>query len=110
MVNKLIQVYYIDPDTKLDKLDEEVTELEESIQEYRLNNDIKPVLNELVDCLVIVLGIAIVKHSVNIKEFKSMLDYKLNRSIRIKKIMKETGKSYEEVRKNVRSVEGYCRL
>jgi len=102
MINKLIQVHYINPDTKLDKLKEEIQELIQSIDEYQNNADIYPVLEELADVCICTLGIAIVKHGVNTEEFKAILDNKLNRSIRIKKIMKETGKSYEEVRQDVR--------
>lgn len=99
MENKIILVHDIEPETKLNKLDEELDELYIAFKLYKNNNNILPLLRELADVCIIILGIAIVKHGLNIKEFKSIVDEKLNRSLRIKKRMKEEGKTYDQVRR-----------
>ena len=99
MENKLIQVYQIEPETKHKKLLEELDELNVAARQYRKSGNIYPVLKELADVSIIILGIAIYKHSVTLSEFKYIVNDKLGRSIRIKRKMKVTGKTYDQIRR-----------
>jgi len=99
MENKLIKIHHIEPETKLDKLDEEIKEFKQALDEYRNTGEILPLLKELADCLIIAIGIAIVRHGMNISEFKAIMGKKVNRRLLIKGIMKEKGISYDEARK-----------
>lgn len=98
MENNLIKIHQIEKEKKLDKLKEELNELNHSITDYENNAHIYPVLKELADVMIIILGIAIVKHGISIKEFIAILKQKVNRSVKIKKKMDETKQSYNKIR------------
>ena len=101
MQEQLNQIYQIEPETKLNKLDKKLKELQHAVQEYRNTGDIYPVLEEVADCLIIILGIFIVKHSGYIREFMIIVERKIKRSLKIKRIMKRENKTYDEIRRRI---------
>ena len=99
--NDLIRVNSIERNKKLDKLCEEMSELEEAYEIYVKTGDIKPLLDELIDVVIITLGLAIVKHGLNLCEIMAMFKLKLSINVQIKEMMKR-GITYDEARKNIR--------
>ena len=99
--NDLIQIYHIEPHKKLDKLDEEIKELSEAVQTYHLNDDILPVIKELCDVVIVIIGLAIVRHGLKIGDIMYEYNYKKNRSLKIRKIMRRKKISYDEARLEV---------
>jgi hypothetical protein len=99
--DKLIKVYYIEPEKKLDKLTEEMSELEQAFETYLVTHEILPLLEELIDVCIVTIGLAIVKHGFKLGEILARFKYKVNRSLMIKSEMEKTGKSYKEIRKKM---------
>lgn len=101
MEDKLIKVYYIEPEKKLDKLTEEMSEQEEAYENYIKTGEILPLIDEWIDFGIVLLGLAIVKHGFKLAEILARFKYKVNRSLMIKSEMEKTGKSYKEIRKKM---------
>ncbi len=101
MDNKLIQIYNIEPETKLYKLLDENAELTEAVNNYISNQtdaNMIHTINELIDTACVLFQLAIVKHGMNMDEIKAMWNEIVNRNVMIAKEMKSEGRTYKEVR------------
>ena len=105
MDNKLIQIYNIEPETKLYKLLDENTELTEAVNNYineQTDANMIHTINELIDTACVLFQLSIVKHGMNMDEIKAMWNEIVNRNVMIAKEMKSEGRTYKEVREMYR--------
>lgn len=100
--NKLKSIYSIESETKIKKLLEEFNELATDMMKYIANpsyDNMILLLGELIDVNIVILQIAIVKHSIMLDEILSMAKDKLNLIHRIKLTMKKKRIGYLEARR-----------
>lgn len=111
MNDDLIKIYNnFGFETQFNKLIEESHETVSALKNYKtaywLDQETKELflsyLDELNDQLNVALGIARVKYGITVEEVTAMRFGKIARTLKIMSISKDTGESYDEVRRRVR--------
>ena len=105
METKLNIIYKIEPESKHNKLLEELNELTVDIKKYikePSDDNMELALGEYIDLGIVLLQLAIVRHRQNIAEIWSTAIQKVNTGVIISKLMKKRKIGYKAARKIVR--------
>lgn len=99
---KLKKLYQIEPDTKTEKLLEELIEQVQAINNYIQDpnyDNMYQALLEWIDTGIVLGQLALVKHDFYTAEILSMAREKVHKSIMLLERMKSESRTYEDVRR-----------
>lgn len=105
METKLNIIYKIEPESKHNKLLEELNEVSVEVKNY-INNptdeNMELMLNEIIDLNIVALQLAVVRNRFSVAEIWSTAIQKVNTGVIISKLMKKRKIGYKAARKIVR--------